>query len=135
MFDAKEVDFAKLEPQEGDELLSATGGGRGFAVTGGVAQAVVDVIRREHPDMEIPVEYADGLRECRKMLTMAKAGKKNGYLLEGMACPGGCVAGAGVNTLRPIVRSQQEVQKYKAEAPVQNAADSPYASLLHEVEE
>ena len=26
---------------------------------------------------------------------MAKIGKYNGYLLEGMACPGGCVAGAG----------------------------------------
>ena len=135
MFDAKEVDFTKLVPQEGDELLSATGGGRGFAVTGGVAQAVVDVIHREHPEMEVPVEYGDGLRECRKMLAMAKAGKRNGYLLEGMACPGGCVAGAGVNTLRPIVRSQQEVQKYKAAAPKQNAADSPYADMLELVEE
>ena len=26
---------------------------------------------------------------------LAKAGKLDGYLLEGMACPGGCVAGAG----------------------------------------
>ena len=85
--------------------------------------------------MEVPVEYGDGLRECRKMLAMAKAGKRNGYLLEGMACPGGCVAGAGVNTLRPIVRSQQEVQKYKAAAPKQNAADSPYADMLELVEE
>ena len=24
------------------------------------------------------------------MLMLAKAGKLNGYLLEGMACPGGC---------------------------------------------
>ena len=30
---------------------------------------------------------------------VAKAGKYNGYLLEGMACPGGCVAGAGTNTV------------------------------------
>ena len=29
------------------------------------------------------------------MMMMAKAGKYNGYLLEGMACPGGCIAGAG----------------------------------------
>ena len=29
---------------------------------------------------------------------LAKAGKKNGCLIgEGMACPGGCVAGAGTN--------------------------------------
>ena len=38
---------------------------------------------------------AEGLADCKKLLTMAKAGKYNGYLLEGMACPGGCVAGAG----------------------------------------
>lgn len=29
------------------------------------------------------------------MMMAAKAGKYNGYLLEGMACPGGCIAGAG----------------------------------------
>ena len=34
---------------------------------------------------------ANGLEECRKLLSLAKAGKYDGYLLEGMACPGGCV--------------------------------------------
>ena len=29
------------------------------------------------------------------MMMSAKAGKYNGYLLEGMACPGGCVGGGG----------------------------------------
>ena len=45
------------------------------------------------------------LDECRKMMQMAKAGKYNGYLLEGMACPGGCVGGAG--TIQPIKNQQQ----------------------------
>ena len=35
------------------------------------------------------------------MLMLAKAGKKNGCLIEGMACPGGCVAGAGTNIAVP----------------------------------
>lgn len=39
---------------------------------------------------------------------MAKAGRLNGYLLEGMACPGGCVAGAG--TLQPINKSSALVK-------------------------
>ena len=38
---------------------------------------------------------AQGLADCKKMMMMAKAGKYNGYLLEGMACPGGCVGGGG----------------------------------------
>ena len=28
---------------------------------------------------------------------LAKLGKENGCLIEGMACPGGCIAGAGTN--------------------------------------
>ena len=43
------------------------------------------------PDREVKVMAAQGLQDCKKMLMMAKAGKLNGYLLEGMACPGGCV--------------------------------------------
>ena len=38
---------------------------------------------------------AQGLADCKKMMMMAKAGKYNGYLLEGMACPGGCIGGGG----------------------------------------
>ena len=43
------------------------------------------------------IEHAEGLEECKKMLLLAKAGKKNGCLIEGMGCPGGCIAGAGTN--------------------------------------
>jgi iron only hydrogenase large subunit-like protein len=69
--------------------------GRGFAISGGVLNAVENVIRRLDPDRVVKVERAENLHNCRKMLLLAKAGKKDGYLLEGMACPGGCVGGAG----------------------------------------
>ena len=36
-----------------------------------------------------------------EILLLAKAGKKKGCLIEGMACPGGCVAGAGTNIAIP----------------------------------
>ena len=109
-------------------MHGASGDGRGFAVGGGVASAVVNCIRERYPDHEVKVERAEGLADCRKLLTMAKAGKYNGYLLEGMACPGGCVAGAG--TLQPVNKSQAAVNKYKKEAPLQNACDSPYEITL-----
>lgn len=64
-------------------------------MAGGVAAAVEELIHKEHPDIELKTQRADGLRDCRKLLMLAKAGKLDGYLLEGMACPGGCVAGAG----------------------------------------
>ena len=60
------------------------------------------------------IEHAESLAECRKMLLLAKAGKKNGCLIEGMACPGGCIAGAGTNISIP--QAAKEVAAFKAAA-------------------
>ena len=122
MFEAKEIDFASIPESEG--LNEGTGAGRGFAVAGGVAQAVADLVKKEHPDMEVKTARAEGLRDCRKLMTMAKAGKYKGYLLEGMACPGGCVAGAG--TILPIDKAAKFVEKYSKEAASASPLDSPY---------
>ena len=43
------------------------------------------------------------------MLTLAKAGKLNGYMIEGMGCPGGCVAGVG--TIIPVERAKVTVEQ------------------------
>ena len=94
---------------------------------------MAEVIARIAPDREIEVEYGDGLRECRRMLMMAKAGKRNGYLLEGMACPGGCVAGAG--TITPVLNASSNVRAYKAKAEKQNSLESGFVDRLKEVEQ
>ena len=122
MFEAKEIDFASIPESEG--LNEGTGAGRGFAVAGGVAQAVADLVKQKHPDMEVKTARAEGLRDCRKLMTMAKAGKYKGYLLEGMACPGGCVAGAG--TILPIDKATKFVEKYSKEAASASPLESPY---------
>ena len=95
LFEAKSVDFASLPDNPEDSFNSASADARGFAASGGVAQAVVNAIKKMDPDREVKVASAQGLADCKKMMMMAKAGKYNGYLLEGMACPGGCIAGAG----------------------------------------
>lgn len=133
MFEAKKVHFVDIPPEEEVPLGEATGAGRGFAVTGGVAGAVVDAIHHMQPDREVKVVSAEGLDNCRKMLMVAKTGKYDGYLLEGMACPGGCVAGAG--TIQPIAKSAAAIAKYKAEAPLQHAFDSRYEVDLPKLEE
>ena len=56
---------------------------------------------------------------------------KDGYLLEGMACPGGCVAGAG--TLQPITKSSVLVKKYANENEKQTSDESAYSDRLHEL--
>ena len=122
MFEAKEVDFATIEA--GEPMNEGTAAGRGFAVSGGVAGAVEKLIHETNPDLEVKTARAEGLRECRKLMTMAKAGKYNGYLLEGMACPGGCVAGAG--TILPVDLAAKVVGRYQSEAKSASPLESPY---------
>lgn len=130
MFEAKEVDFETIEPAEA--MNEGTAAGRGFAVSGGVAQAVADLIAKTNPDVEVKTARAEGLRDCRKLMTLAKVGKYNGYLLEGMACPGGCVAGAG--TLLPVDLAAKVVGKYQQEANTESPLESPYRDTGHDLD-
>lgn len=99
------------------ELDDATAIGRGYAVAGGVAGAIEKCIQEYYPGVEVHIEHAEGLADCKKALMLAKAGKKNGCLIEGMGCPGGCVAGAGTNI--QIAAAAKEVQKVVAESKKQ----------------
>ena len=131
MFNAKGIQLDQITTS--DPLTEGTNAGRGFAVSGGVAKAVKDLIQKEHPGTEVKVQAAEGLKNCKTMLMMAKAGRLNGYLLEGMACPGGCVAGAG--TLQPINKSSALVKKYATENDKKDADESAYGDRLHELSE
>ena len=133
MFEARNVRFEDIPPEEEVPLNEGTGAGRGFAVSGGVANAVVEAIKRIDPDREVKVAYAEGLDNCKKMLMLAKAGKYNGYLLEGMACPGGCVAGAG--TIQPVAKSAAAIKRYSQQADSLSAMDSRYEADLTLLEE
>ena len=112
MFDAKEIDFNTYEKEE--ELNDAFGAGRGYAVASGVAGAIKACIDEYYPGTEVKIEHAEGLADCKKILSMAKIGRMNGCLIEGMGCPGGCVAGAGTNI--PVMKAQIQVKKFVKEA-------------------
>lgn len=118
IFAAKEIDFS-IDSENTMEDAAATG--RGFAVSGGVADAVVSCIHHDHPEIEVQVDRAEGLANCKKMLTLAKAGKRNGYLLEGMACEGGCVGGAG--TMQSPKKAAAQVKQFAEQSPFKNALD------------
>jgi [FeFe] hydrogenase (group B1/B3) len=109
MFVAKEIEFADLE--ETTSFNDATAAGRGYGVAGGVAGAIEACIHEYYPDKEVKIDRAEGLADCKKLLQMVKAGKRNGYLIEGMGCPGGCIAGAG--TIIPINKANVALQNFK----------------------
>ena len=83
--------------------------------------------------MEIKIQRADGLRECRRLLTLAKEGKLDGFLLEGMPCPGGCVAGAG--TIIPAEAAKKQLDVHVRQAEVFSCAESPYRAFAGLLEE
>ena len=132
MMKAKGIDYLKLEDDNKSDFDIASEDGRNFAVAGGVANAVVNVIKEREPEREVKVFNAEGLAECRKMLRDATRGKYPGYLLEGMACPGGCVAGPG--TLQAINKSAAAVKRYAKKSPHKHAVDNELRSLIHQLE-
>lgn len=112
MFVAKNIELSSIEVTE--ELNDASTLGRGFAASGGVANAVASVIKSWDPDREITMEKANGLHECVKLVKSAKAGQKKGFLLEGMACMGGCIGGPGV--LAPQNKALRALNEFKDRA-------------------
>lgn len=107
MFEARNIDLEAME--ELPVNIKATGAGRGYACAGGVAGAIEKCIAEYYPDTEVKIQHAEGLSDCRKILTLAKAGRLNGYMIEGMGCPGGCVAGVG--TIIPPEQAKLAVER------------------------
>lgn len=122
MFAAKGIEFGDYEDVSAVE--QATSAGRSYPVAGNVAKAITDNIKKLRPDLEVKTQHAMGLAECKKMLTLAKRGKLDGYLLEGMACPGGCIGGAG--TLQSLRKAESAVNKFIKEAKEPIGLDSKY---------
>ncbi|WP_416176178.1 4Fe-4S dicluster domain-containing protein [Clostridium sp.] len=126
MLDAKGIKIVGTKNTLNNE---ATASGRGFAVAGGVAEAVSNLIKKQHPDREVKIKSAAGLKECRKMFDDAVKGKYDGYLLEGMACPEGCVSGAGCIAKPNISGVQVKIASKKSELKVSD--ESKYADKLY----
>ena len=125
MFDAKGIDLTAYEAES--SFHDATGAGRGYACAGGVAKAIEECINEYYPGTQVNIEHAEGLAECKKILTLAKAGRMNGCLIEGMGCPGGCIAGAGTNI--PIPTAKKDVAAY-----VKNSSRALPPKELEEIE-
>lgn len=106
---SRNIKLENYEPGRG--LHQATAAGRGYAVAGGVADAIEACLDKYYPGVEAKVEHAEGLSQCSHILKVAKTGDMEGCLIEGMACPGGCVGGVG--TVLSIPKAKAAVAKAK----------------------
>ena len=129
MIQAKEIDISKLESAK--KVSESSSLGKGFAVSGGVANAVVDVIKKTNPNIEVKTKCAKGLDECRAMLKDAKNGLYDGYLLEGMACKLGCISGAG--TIATPNKAKVLIELERKKDPNSSPLDTKYIDKMDSV--
>ena len=92
-----------------------------------MASAIERCVKEYYPAVDVKIEHAEGLADCKKVLLLAKLGKKDGCLIEGMGCPGGCIAGAGRNI--SIEKAAAEVKKF-----VENSTKPLPDKDLYEIE-
>ena len=112
LFDSRDIDITELE--EG-MLDNASYYGRIFARCGGLSDAVAEGLK-EHgiDDFELVACSCDGIEACRTALLKKSKDKLDANFIEGMACIGGCIGGAGCLTHGE--RNKAEVDKYGREA-------------------
>ena len=119
MLDAMNIELEKCE----DSVLdNASFYGRLFARSGGLSEAVKQVVGHEKFNVEFKPVAADGLDACTKILRLAKAGKLDGNFIEGMACKCGCIGGAASLSHGP--KDVTQVDKYSALSKEKNSIDA-----------
>lgn len=113
-----------------DEKEHSSTGGRIYARTGGVSEAVADTLKRIRPEKEIPIQAVQvhGVKECKKLLQDVLEGRVNANFIEGMGCIGGCVGGPHV--LIDPGQGAKLVNNYGKEASSLTAADNKYVLAL-----
>jgi NADH-quinone oxidoreductase subunit G len=137
MIESNGLRFSQLAPQPFDAPLGMkTGAGVIFGSSGGVTEAVLryaadklapgkavpvefQAVRGEQGLREATVQVGDksirlavvyGLANARAVADKIRAGESRWDLIEVMACPGGCIGGAG----QPVVREGRAVRNQRA---------------------
>ena len=112
LFDSKAMDITTLEE---DVLDNASYYGRIFARSGGLSDAVVQALKEQGlEDFPLKAVACNGIEECRIALLKKRKGVLDANFIEGMACLGGCIGGAGC--LTHGAKNKAEVDKYGKEA-------------------
>jgi iron-only hydrogenase group A len=133
------IDFVNLPESDFDSPLGeSTGAGVIFGITGGVMEAALRTVYEVHTGKTLPhlefneVRGFEGIKEAtidlngfelkvcvahtlsnaRKVMDALRAGKLNYHVVEVMACPGGCIGGAG----QPYHHGNIEILKARAAA-------------------
>lgn len=153
--------FDELEPESVDMPFGTmSGAGVIFGVTGGVTEAVLRKIANDNSrttlaalsyigvrglegvkeaylpygDKEVHIAVVSGLANASRLIEQIKSGEKSFDIVEVMACPGGCISGAG----QPYIPfSEKEIRGkglYTADSvsTIKRSQDNPLVKDLYE---
>ena len=119
LFDSRDMNINSLE--EG-VLDNASYFGRIFARSGGLSDAVVQGLKEQDIEFALKPVVCDGIEACRIALMKKSKNVLDGNFIEGMACIGGCIGGAGCLTHGE--KNKAEVDKYGQEALEKTISDA-----------
>ncbi|MBR2869656.1 MAG: 4Fe-4S dicluster domain-containing protein [Clostridia bacterium] len=119
LFDSKDIDITTLEE---DVLDNASYFGRIFARSGGLSDAVSQAMKEQNIEFDLKPAVCDGIEACRMALLKKSKNVLDANFIEGMACIGGCIGGAGCLTHGE--KNKSEVDKYGREAMEKTISDA-----------
>lgn len=120
LFDSRDMDITTLDE---DVLDNASYYGRIFARSGGLTDAVAQGLQEQGlSDFALKACTCDGIEACRTALLKKSKNLLDANFIEGMACTGGCIGGAGCLTHGP--KDKTEVDKYGNEAMEKTISDA-----------
>lgn len=111
LFASRDIELTTLEETPLDEASSYA---RNFARSGGVTEAVIQALKEKGSDEVPKAVVCSGIPQCEMAILKMKMGKLEGNFIEGMACEGGCVQGAGCLVRSP--KNRMDVDKHAKEA-------------------
>lgn len=154
------IAFSDIEPEALDRpFQSSSGAGVIFGVTGGVTEAVIRKVLSDQTvpalrslafegvrgmegvketsiaalDREVKITIVSGLKNADNIIKKIQAGEVHYDFVEVMACPGGCVCGAG----QPFAKAEQKLKRgaglYKADKmkSISRSDDNPLMDSLY----
>ncbi len=119
LFDSRDIDITALEL---GVLDNASYFGRIFARCGGLSDAVTEALKEQGIEFALKAVACDGIEQCKIALLQKSKGKLDANFIEGMACIGGCIGGAGCLTHGE--KNKAEVDKYGREAYEKTISDA-----------
>lgn len=119
LFDSRDIDITTL----GEDVLdNASYFGRIFARCGGLADAVAEGLKEQNIDFDLKAISCDGIEACKLALLKKSRQVLDANFIEGMACIGGCIGGAGCLTHGE--KNKAQVDKYGREALEKTISDA-----------